>query len=136
MAAQVAPYLMLEGKTREAIDFYKNVMNAKVVTVTTYGEMEMPCPGSYQDHIAYALLKIGDTDLMFSDSPDIPVKTGNQVQITISTKDANEARQIFEALKQDGRVNAELEETPFSPAFGNVTDKFGVTFQIVALYEG
>jgi PhnB protein len=33
-------------------------------------------------------------------------------------------------LKQDGQVKMPLQETFFSPAYGIVTDKFGVTFQI------
>jgi PhnB protein len=33
-------------------------------------------------------------------------------------------------LQQDGQVNMPLQETSFSPSFGTVTDKFGVTFTI------
>jgi PhnB protein len=40
-------------------------------------------------------------------------------------------KQIYEALKQDAKMIGPLEETPYSPAFGTVTDMFGVTFTIV-----
>jgi PhnB protein len=33
-------------------------------------------------------------------------------------------------LQQGGQVKMPLQETLFSPAYGIVTDKFGVTFQI------
>ncbi|PWA09266.1 hypothetical protein DCC39_13260 [Pueribacillus theae] len=122
---------MLDGNTREAIQFYENALDAKVLSIITYGEMEAPCSEALKDHVAHAMLKIDNADLMFSDSPGIPVQLGNQVAICISTKDVEKTKQIFEALQQDGQVNAPLEETPFSPAFANVTDKFGITFQIV-----
>jgi uncharacterized glyoxalase superfamily protein PhnB len=35
-------------------------------------------------------------------------------------------------VKDGGKVIAPLERVPFSPAFGTVTDKFGVTFILVA----
>ena len=36
----------------------------------------------------------------------------------------------YEALKQNGQVNMPFGEEPFSPGFADLTDKFGVTFQI------
>jgi PhnB protein len=52
------------------------------------------------------------------------------VTICITTKDADKSKQIFEALQQGGQVIMPLQETHFSPAYGNLTDKFGVNFQI------
>lgn len=37
--------------------------------------------------------------------------------------------------RQDGQVNLPFKEEPFSPGFGDVTDKFGVTFQIYTKIE-
>jgi len=57
---------------------------------------------------------------------------GTQVTIVVQTNDKNKAAQYFEELKQGGQVNEPLQATFFSPAYGNVTDKFGVTFRILA----
>lgn len=43
---------------------------------------------------------------------------------------AKEAIQFYEKLQQDGQVNMPLQETYFSPAYGLLTDKFGIAFQI------
>jgi PhnB protein len=68
---------------------------------------------------------------MFSDTPSgSPIQKGKQVTICITSNDVEKSKRIFEALRQGGQVNMPLEETSFSPAFGDVTDKFGVTFQI------
>jgi PhnB protein len=34
------------------------------------------------------------------------------------------SKRIFEGLQQDGKVNMPFGEQPFSPGFGDVTDKF------------
>ncbi len=39
------------------------------------------------------------------------------------------SKRIFETLSQGGEVKMPLQEA-FQPAYGIVTDKFGVTFQI------
>lgn len=81
--------------------------------------------------MAHALLEVGESVLLFSDTPGPSIEKGNQVMINISTNDVEKSKRIFAALQQDGQVNQPIEETPFSPAFGNVTDQFGITFQIV-----
>ncbi len=69
--------------------------------------------------------------MMLSDTfPGQPHQSGNQVAICISTDDKNIAKSMFEALSNEGTVTMPLQETFFSPAYGNVIDKFGVSFQI------
>ncbi|MFC4766030.1 VOC family protein [Effusibacillus consociatus] len=135
MTLRLTPYLMMDGNAKEAIQFYEKALDAKVLFLQTFGEMpenpEFPLPADAKDRVAHAMLKVGETDLMFSDRfPGQPHQQGNQVTICISTNDMEKSRQIYEALQQDGQVNMPLQETFFSPAYGIVTDKFGVTFQI------
>jgi PhnB protein len=132
---RLTPYLMLDGNAKEAIQFYEKVFDAKVLFSQTFGDMpenpEFPLPEEAKDRIAHALLKVGESDLMFSDTfPGQPPQSGDQVTICISTNDVERSKQIYEALQQGGQVKMPLQETHFSPAYGIVTDKFGVTFQI------
>jgi PhnB protein len=126
---------MMDGNAKEAIQFYEKALDAKVLFYQTFGEMpenpEFPLPAEAKDRVSHAMLKVGESDLMFSDTfPGQPHQSGSQVTICISTNDIAKSKQIFEALQQDGQVNMPLQETHFSPAYGVVTDKFGVTFQI------
>ncbi|WP_282940257.1 VOC family protein [Paenibacillus sp. RC67] len=135
MTVRLIPYLVMSGNAKEAIEFYEKALNAKVNQSLTFADMpenpEFPLPDSAKGLIAHALLKVGETDLMLSDTfPGQPHQSGNQVTICISTKDASQSKQMYEALQQGGHVNMPLQETHFSPAFGNVRDKYGVTFQI------
>ncbi|XEC97562.1 VOC family protein [Paenibacillus tarimensis] len=134
MTVRLTPYLNMEGNAREAIQFYEQAIGAEVLTIITYGDMpEMPntFTDDLKNLVAHAKLQVGETELMFSDVPNgSPIAKGKQITICISTNNVEKSKRIFEALRQDGQVNMPFEETPFSPGFGDVTDKFGVTFQI------
>jgi PhnB protein len=135
MVVRMNPYLVMDGNAKEAIAFYETALAAKVITVQTFGEMpddpNHPIPDGVKDRILHGLLKVGETDLMLSDTfPGIPYQTGNQVNITIVMNTADRSKQIFDALAEGGKVNMPLQETFWSPAYGQVTDKFGVPWQI------
>lgn len=134
MTVKLTPYLNMEGNAREAILFYEKAIDAKVLTIITYGEMpEMP--NTFMDElkhlVAHGKLRVGEAELMLSDAPSgSSIPKGKQVTICLTTNNVEQSKRFFEALSQDGHVNMPFEETPFSPGFGDVTDKFGVTFQI------
>ncbi len=58
------------------------------------------------------------------------IHKSKQITIGITTNDVEKSKRIFEALQQDGTVNMPFGEQPFSPGFGDVTDKFGMTFHV------
>jgi PhnB protein len=132
---KLIPYLVMNGDAKEAILFYEKVFNAERLGLITFGEMpanpEFPLPEEAKDLVSHATLKIGESELMFSDTfPGQPHQTGNQVTVCITLNKSEQANQIFDSLQQDGKVGMPLQKTNFSPAYGIVTDKFGVTFQI------
>jgi PhnB protein len=135
MTLRLSPYLMMNGNAKEAIQFYEKALNAKVLFNQTFGEMtenpEFSLSEEAKELVAHAMLKVGETELMFSDNfPGQTSQIGDQVTICISTNDIEKSKQMFESLQQDGQVKMPLQEAFFSPAYGIVTDKFGVTFQI------
>ncbi|WP_301173521.1 VOC family protein [Brevibacillus nitrificans] len=135
MTMRLTPYLMMDGNAKEAIEFYQKALEAQVLFLQTFGEMpsnpEYPLPEAARDRVGHATIKIGESELMFSDTfPGQPVQIGNQVTICLSTDSAEKSKQLFEALQEGGSVVMPLQETHFSPGYGIVTDKFGVSFQI------
>ncbi|WP_318502835.1 VOC family protein [Bacillus sp. T3] len=135
MTLRLSPYLMMNGNANEAIQFYSKVLGAEVLFNQTFGEMpenpEFPLPEEAKNLVSHAMIKIGESDLMFSDNfPGQQSQSGNQVTICITVKDADKSKQIYEALLEGGEVKMPFQETFFSPGYGIVTDKFGITFQI------
>ncbi|MFD0048396.1 VOC family protein [Actinomycetes bacterium NPDC127524] len=135
MTLKLIPYLVMNGNAREAIDFYQKALNANVLFTQSFGEMpenpEFPLPEDAKNLVSHATIKVGETELMLSDTfPGQPHSSGTQVTICITTDNAEKAKQMFEALMHEGQVTMPFQETFFSPAYGSVVDKFGVSFQI------
>ncbi|AEI43336.1 VOC family protein [Paenibacillus mucilaginosus] len=135
MSLRLTTYLVMNGNAKEAIDFYEKALDAKLLFCQTFGEMpenpEFRLPEGTEGRISHAMIRIGESDLMLSDTfPGQPHQSGNQVTICITTADAAQSRQIYDALSQNGQVQMPLQDTFFSPSYGIVTDKFGITFHI------
>ncbi len=135
MALKMVPYLVMNGNAKDAIDFYIQALDATMIGILTFGEMpenpEFPISEEVKGRIAHAMIKVGETDLMFSDTfPGHPHQIGNNINICIMSNDVARSNEIFAALQEGGQVDMPMQETHWSPAYGIVTDKFGVTFQI------
>lgn len=135
MVLGIYPYLVMNGNGQEAVKFYENALDAKVVGVQTFGDMpenpEFSIPAEAKDRVLNAHLKIGNNDLMLSDTfPGQPYQIGSQVTVSITIDNVEKSEEVFGKLKEGGQVNMPLQETFWSPSYGQVTDKFGVTWQI------
>jgi len=136
MNVKLTPFIMLDGQASEAIPFYEQALGAQVVFRQTFGEI--PQEGhpwtmteELKERIAHCVLVAGGTELFVCDSePNQQLERGDQVNICLTVKDASEAERLFDALRSDGKVLMPLQPVYFSPAFGMVTDRFGVTFQV------
>ena len=135
MVLGIYPYLVMNGNGQEAVKFYEKALDAKVIGVQTFGEMpgnpEFPTPIEAIDRVMNAHLKVGDNDLMLSDTfPGQPYQIGSQVTVAITIDSVEKSKEVIEKLKEGGQVGMPLQETFWSPSYGQVTDKFGVTWQI------
>lgn len=132
---KVNPYIVTNGNGREAVEFYQKVFDAEVIGIQSFGQMpaspDMPMPEEAKNLIAHALFKIGETEIMLSDNfPGNSYQLGDQLNLCIMADDKEQAKKYYDALQDGGKVDMPLQETFWSPAYGIVTDKFGVTFQI------
>ncbi|WP_123042585.1 VOC family protein [Cohnella candidum] len=131
MALQLTPYIMLDGNAKEAIGFYEKSLDAKVIFKQTFGEGTETVPEETKERLSHAVLLVGETELYVADTfQGQPNQRGNQVQICITAPDVENSTRLFDALQHGGQVITSLQKTHFSLAYGMVTDKFGVTFQI------
>ena len=135
MIKGIYPYLVMNGNGQEAVKFYEHALEAKVLSVQTFGDLpqnpEHPTPEEAKNRVMNAHLKVGDTDLMLSDTfPGNPYQLGDQVTIAVTITDADKTKEIFEKLQDGGTVIMPVQETFWSPAYGQLKDKFGVTWQV------
>ncbi|MFP7492683.1 VOC family protein [Terribacillus saccharophilus] len=140
MVLGINSYIVTNGNGQEAVKLYEDALGAQVLDLKTFGEMpedpDHPVPAEAKNHVLHAHLKVGDHDLMLSDTfPNQPLVLGDQVGIAVITSTPEETRQVFEKLSGGGQVIMELQQTFWSALYGQVKDKFGVTWQISTLTD-
>ena len=130
----VQPYLNFDGRCEEAVNFYVKAIGAKQEMLMRIGESpEAPPPGMKvpAEKIMHASFRIGDSMVMASDCYCQGQPKFQGVTLSISAKDEAEADSLFNALAEGGKVQMPLSKTFFSPRFGMVEDKFGLSWMIM-----
>lgn len=131
---QIQPYLFFQGRCEEALDFYKRALGAEVPMVMRWKDCpESPPAGAPQmppDKIMHARLKIGGNMIMAADGMCQEQADFKGFSLNITAADEAEANRLFNALADGGQVQMPLTKTFFSPCFGMVADKFGVSWMI------
>lgn len=126
---QVQPYLCFEGRTEEALDFYRAKLDATVEMLMRFKDAPDPSmmsPGN-KDKVMHAGLKIGETSIMASDGRNTGQPDFKGISLSLTAKDEAEAEKLFAALSEGGQVQMPIGQTFFAARFGMVADKFGVT---------
>jgi PhnB protein len=139
---KVQPYLNFNGRGEEAIEFYRSAAGAQVEMVMRFKESPDPSmnPPGLEEKIMHASLRIGESTIMLSDGrcdggpADTPKFEG--ISLSLLVKDKVEAERVFNALSAGGLVQMPLTETFFSPSFGMLADKFGVTWMVLVEHQG
>jgi PhnB protein len=130
----VEPYLFFEGRTEEALDFYKQKLGAKVEAMMRYKDNPDPQynPPNSANKVMHALFRIGDTKVMASDGNCAGKPSFQGFALTINAANPAEAKQRFDALADGGQVQMPLNETFFAKSFGMVADRFGMSWMVIA----
>lgn len=123
-------FIGFNGNCREAIDFYAKVFRSQVEGLLTYGDMPAGDDYTPSEEEKNLITPIFGGRPMFYDAP-FKLSDGNRIAPTLSTKDMDEIRRVFDELKVGGEVEMELQEAFWSDLFGIVIDKFGITWQLL-----
>ena len=133
---KVQPYLFFNGRCEEAIDYYKKTLGAEVLMLMRFKENpDRPGPDSIppalDDKIMHASLRIGTSEIMASDGMCTGKSEFQGVSLSLEVASEAEADRLFNALAQGGQVQMPIGKTFFSPRFGMVADRFGVSWMVV-----
>ena len=135
---QTQPYLFFDGRCEEAIEFYRGALGAEVTMLLRFKEGPEPqqpgmVPAGAGEKIMHASLRIGDATVLASDGRCLgqPSFQGFAVSLTVPTE--TEAERLFAGLAEGGQVQMPLAKTFFSPRFGMVADRFGVSWMVCVM---
>lgn len=128
-------YLNFNGNCREAVEFYAKVFGSEVPKMMTFGETPQdpnyPMPEEAKNLVMHTRLNIAESNVMFSDTfPGMPFVEGNNITLSLISNNTDDLTSWFNQLKEGGKVGMELQETFWSKLYGQVTDKFGIHWQI------
>jgi PhnB protein len=132
---QVQPYLLFDGRCEEALEFYRSALGAEVTVLMRFkdnpepNEQCMAPPGS-ENKVMHASFRIGDTEMMASDGQCSGRPTFQGFSLSVTARDEAQAERLFGALGNGGQVQVPLTKTFFSPRFGMVADRFGLSWMV------
>jgi len=138
MTVKLTSYINLDGSGREALDFYHSIFGGTVES-DTFGEFNeksggaMPMPDEDKDKIMHASLTGDHVELMISDVPstwEVPAAKESNIILALSGDDETVLRGYWDRLSEGGTIVQPLEKAPWGDYFGNVTDKFGVSWMV------
>jgi PhnB protein len=79
----------------------------------------------------HASLRIGNSTLLLSDGRCEGKPAFQGFALSLSVPNEAEAEQLFASLADGGQVQMPLTKTFFSPRFGMVDDRFGVSWMVL-----
>ena len=129
---QVQPYLSFEGRCEEAINFYKTAVGAEVIMMMRFKEapdQSMMTPGT-GDKVLHAALRVGDSTVLASDGQCMGKAVFQGISLSLTADNDADAKRLFNALAEGGKIQMPLAKTFFASSFGIVADKFGVGWMV------
>jgi PhnB protein len=131
MSTVLNPYLNFRGQAREAMEFYQSVFGGQL-DVTTFGEMDgMDVSEAESGQVMHSLLVVSDSvRLMGSDVPSKMEGDYPNGQVSLSGDDKDTLQGWFAGLSEGGTVGMPLDKAPWGDWFGQLTDRFGVSWLV------
>jgi PhnB protein len=125
---QLNAYLSFDGNCAEAMRFYEKALNGKLEALLTYAQTPAAdhTPPADKDRIMHAYLTFDGQALMAGDAPTgQPYEPMRGFTLTLSYDTVEQARPIFEALAEGGKISMPFQPAFWADGFGMCTDRFG-----------
>jgi PhnB protein len=134
---QIQPYLFFDGRCEEAANFYRRALGAEVTMMLRFKEGppqptgQCSVPPEAAEKIMHMSLRIGETTVLASDGRCQGNPNFQGFALSLTVANPAEAERLFNALGDGGQVQMPLGKTFFSPSFGMVADRFGVSWMVL-----
>ena len=155
MSITTTTHLNFRGTAGQALEFYRSVFGG-ALTAVTYGDLGMPPEAPGAGKIVFGQLETADGfrlmayDIPGQDDSDVTRTAGttrreNGTTITDRTffqslrgQNLEEVRTLWDGLADGSEIIEPLAASAWSPGFGMLTDRFGVTWviDVEAAYNG
>lgn len=127
------PYLNYGGNCREAFEFYRDHLAARIVAMTRYSEIpgQGQVPPEWRDAVVHARIELGETVLLGADIPPDRFQPMRSAYLTLSVDSNEEAERLYDLLREGGEVFMPMEEPFFAHRFAMLRDRFGTSWMLL-----
>jgi len=116
---QLSPYINFQGRAREAMEFYHQILGGKLDLQAGPGQ-----------RISQARLEVDGMTLIGSDGhPDYPATVGENMALALQGTDAGRLTKVFQALAEGGKTQMPLSKQPWGTV-GWLKDRFGIGWTV------
>jgi PhnB protein len=127
---------MFNRNCAEALLVYEKAFDAKITEMQKYSAMppnpNFPIPEEDKGLVLHARIQLDGGEIMCADASE-PSGVGNNMYVSITTKDAALIQRAWNELKQDGEIYMELTASFFAVLHGSLRDRFGINWMFTAI---
>ena len=130
MTIATTPHLNFRGTARAALEFYQTVFGGQLVAVT-YADAHAVTDAAEADQVMWGQVasEHGFRVMAYDVPAHTPYEPGvNPVFVSVRGAGADEIAGYWSRLAQGAKVIAPLAPAAWSPLYGMLTDRFGVTW--------
>jgi len=127
MKTEINAYLTFNGKAREAMTFYRDVLGGELsIMAVADTPAKDNFPEAERNKVMHSALISGNLTLFATDMlPNGEFTEGNGVTMSLSCSSEKEINEFFEKLSDGGKVIHPLHKEFWGGMFAVVMDKFG-----------
>ena len=129
-------YLMFNRNCAEALLVYEKAFDAKITEMQKYSDMSpnsnFPIPEGNKGLVLHARIQLDGGEIMCADASK-RCEVGNNMYVSVTTKDAALIQKAWDVLKQDGEIYMELTASFFAVLHGSLRDRFGINWMFTVI---
>jgi PhnB protein len=144
MTITTTTHLNFHGDARQALEFYRSVFGGRLTTIT-YADFGMPADLPDAAKVVWGAVEADNGFRVMA--YDVPGRTGTEVAeipatrrengmtltgqpffVSVRGESVEEVGELWKGLAEGATVVEDYAPAPWAPAFGMLTDRFGVTW--------
>ncbi len=125
-------HIHFSGQCQQAFEYYRDVLGAVVGSMLPFGRSPAAdkVPSEWHDKIVHADIHLHGLRIAGDDVPPDQYQQPTGFFILLQPDTEEDTTRIFDALSIEGAIILPLQKTFWSPCYGIVKDRFGVTWKL------
>lgn len=121
------PYIIINDKCEEALNFYAECFGGQISFIQKYSEINYPVTDAFKNKVAHAEFRADNIHFFSSDGFEVrKANVGDNIAMSINFDTIEEQKATFEKIKIGGSVTMDFSETSAKSTLATLIDKYGI----------